>query len=185
MTATARSYIVAIAALSFGLAAFIYELATLPRRVAYRSRKEADLAELARLAEKHAALQEAIRAFEQLPYRAPLPLTQLLQSFADLNGTVRAEPEQPINTSWSAIPWVLVRGTVTFDNARFDRVWDFIVHAGSAQNRPPWRLAEIHWSPSAPGRGRVIVTLEALRAGDASPAAQSNIAAHAARTVAP
>lgn len=185
MTTTARSYIAAIAMLALGLAAFIYELATLPRRVSYRRRKETDLAELARLAENHAAPQEAIRAFEQLPYRTPLPLTQLLQSFADLNGTVRAEPEQPINTSWSAVPWVLVRGIVTFDNARFDRVWDFIARAGSAQDRPPWRLAEIHWAPSAQGRGQVIVTLEALRAGDASSAAQSNIAANAARKVAP
>lgn len=185
MTAAAKSYLAAIAVLIIGLVAFLYELGAMPRRVLSRRRKEADLAELARLQESHAARQAAGCAFEQLPYRTPLPLTRLLQSFTDLNATVRTEPEQPINTTWSAIPWVLVRGTLTFENAPFDRVWDFIERAGSANGRPPWRLAEIHWSPSAQGRGQVIVTLEALRAGDAASVSPTSTAGNTADKVAP
>lgn len=158
-----NKYIAAAVLLSAGALFFVNEAVRTPARRTRLLRRRGEEQQLQRLKESRQDVEAVVAAMNRLPETAPVSLEQVAAAWPELRPVVQVETKQTALEGW-----VLLRAQVTFDNTPFDRVWSFLSAAGQAEQRPPWRLVELAMTPSAPGRGQAVVTLEALRKTEAS-----------------
>ncbi|MBN1556556.1 MAG: hypothetical protein JW951_00250 [Lentisphaerae bacterium] len=135
-------------------------------------RKREELAEARALYARRAGLEAAAAALRALPDGHPAPLDGLLAAPG-------AQKPDDSREEAAAAPggWRVWRHELVFRDAPLADVMDWVCRAeaangsaaGRAPVRPPWRLERLAFtaSPRAPGRGRIVVALEAVEREDA------------------
>jgi hypothetical protein len=164
MNPVRKMYLAAGGVFAAGLLLFAREAVRTPARFARWQRRQGDWQELQRIAAARRDLVAVAAALNRLPLSSPASLEQLAAAWPELRPTVHVETQPVAVEGWSVL-----RANVAFEDAPFDRVWAVLSKAGEAEQRPPWRLIEAVMTPSAPGRGRAVLTLESVRKIEPAP----------------
>lgn len=158
MTRTRAAYLVAAAIFALGVGATVHAVRATPAAMRRMQRKAADLEELRALERGRETLAAAIAAYDQLASKKARPVAELAERAGiAAKPAVRRRDPRP-----AAAGWVSSSLTVTFEDLPLSQLPAFIAEASAAGSQPPWQLVECSITALDQGRGRVVLTLEAL-----------------------
>ena len=140
--------------LTLGIVLTLHALTTLSADLRRLERKAGDLATLQKIAADWRANQQALRPFEALSTKQPVPLTELAgQHLPGVTPSIHQRETLPALGGWQ------VRRTEMKCEAPLVMLGQFLLAAENA--RPPWRLGEFDITATEKA-ARATLVLEAL-----------------------
>ena len=158
MNRTRLAFAAAAAVFALGLLVTVRSLKSTPMKIMRTRRKVGDLQELRELAGRHQSVVASLHMFDRLRAHSPRTLTEI--------GSDRPAVRR-LGVKPAAGGWNVLTVTATFEDIPLARLSEFLHEATAAGNSPPWRLTECSITALDQGRGRAVLTLEALEKPEA------------------